>query len=108
MDLLRAQFSERKTRCRSLGVKESRATVTARTLRAALGRDHIPLIVTSTRFYSAEDLPHWVVVTGIDDGKISFFNPADPGMRTRTVGHEGLLTFIGYRGDQSMVEVGKE
>lgn len=108
MDLLRSQFSERRIRCRNLGVRESRAPITARTLRAALGRDHVPLIVTSIRFYSAEDLPHWVVVTGIDDGKISFFNPADPGMRTRTIGQEGLHAFIGYRGDQSMVEVWNE
>ena len=61
MDLLRSQFSERCTRCRNLGVKESCAPVTARTLRAALGRGHVPLVVTSTRFYSNEDLPHWVI-----------------------------------------------
>lgn len=108
MDLLRSQFSERQIRCRNLGVRESRAPFTLRTLRAALVRNHVPLIVTSTWFYSGEDLPHWVVVTGIDDGKLSFFNPADPGMRTRTVGHEGLHTFIGYHGDQSMVKVWKE
>ncbi|MFA5268924.1 MAG: peptidase C39 family protein [Methanoregula sp.] len=108
MDLLRSQFSERRMRCRTLGIRESRAPITARTLRTALGRHHVPLIVTSTRFYSSEDLPHWVVMTGIDDGKLSFFNPADPGMRTRTVGHDSLHSFIGYRGDQSMVEVWKE
>lgn len=108
MDLLMSQYSERRTRCRSLGVKESRVAITARTLRAALGRNHVPLIVTSTRFYSTDDLPHWVVVTGIDDGRLSFFNPADPGMRTRAVGHDSLHSFIGYRGEQSMVEVWKE
>jgi len=108
MDLLRSQFSERRTRCKNLGVKESRAPVTARTLRAALGRHHVPLIVTSTRFYSGEDLPHWVVVTGIDDTRVSFFNPADMGMRTRAVRYDSLHSFIGYRGDQSMVEVWKE
>ena len=108
MNLLRAQFSERRIRCRKSGVKESRAPVTARTLWAALGRNHVPLIVTSTRFYRDEDLPHWVVVTGIDDGRLSFFNPEDPGMRTRTVGHDALHSFIGYRGDQSMVEIWKE
>ncbi|GAB6284447.1 MAG: hypothetical protein STSR0009_06470 [Methanoregula sp.] len=107
-DVLRAQFSERRIRCRNLGVRERRAPITARILRTALGRHHVPLIVTSTRFYSNEDLPHWVVVTGIDDGRLSFFNPADPGMRTRAVGHASLHSFIGYRGDQSMVEVWKE
>lgn len=108
MDLLRSQFSERRIRCRNLGVKERRSPITARTLRAALGCNHVPLIVTSTRFYCDEDLPHWVVVTGINDGRLSFFNPADPGMRTRAVGHDSLHSFIGYRGDQSMVEVWKE
>lgn len=108
MDLLKDQFSERRTRCRNLGISEDQSAITAMTLWDALRRDHIPLIVTSTRFYSSEDIPHWIVVTGIDDTRISFLNPADRGMQTRAAGYEVLHSFIGYRGDQSMVQVWKE
>ncbi|HIH04287.1 MAG TPA: hypothetical protein HA263_10750 [Methanoregulaceae archaeon] len=108
MDLLRDQFFERRARCRKLGVRERRTIITDRTIYRSLQSNHIPLIVTSTSFYSNEDLPHWVVVTGIDDRFMYFNNPADPRLRKRTIGLPDLKTFIGYHGDQSMVELWRD
>jgi hypothetical protein len=107
MDLLRSQFSERRIRCRNLGVREKRETITAETIRAALFSDHYPLIVTGLRSHGPEDLPHWVIVTGIDDTFLYFNNPADSRPRKRKIRLAAVPEFIGFRGAQSMVEIWK-
>lgn len=105
MDLLRVQFFERRARCRKLGVRVRQETITGRTIRRALLLDHVPLIVTSALFYCDDDLPHWVAVTGLDGEFLYFNNPDDAWPRKRKIGLAALETFIGYHGDQSMVEV---
>jgi len=105
MKLLREQFSERRARCKKLQVRERQATITGKTLRESLFSNHVPLIVTSSRFCGGEDCPHWVVVTGIDDKFLSFYSPSDVRQKKRKTGLRTLQEFIGYHGDQSMVEI---
>ena len=105
MELLRAQFFERRARYRKMGVRERQATITASTIRRSLLLNHVPLIVTSALFYCEDDLPHWVAVTGMDDTFMYFNNPDDARPRKRMVGLAALEQFVGYHGDQSMVEV---
>jgi hypothetical protein len=105
MQLLREQFCERRSRCRKTGVRERQQTITGRTIRESLFSNHVPLIVTNSQFYSNEDLPHWIAVTGIDNKFLYFSNPADLRARKRKIGLPDLREFIGYHGDQSMVEV---
>jgi len=107
MALLKEQFFERRSRCRGLGVRERRAAITAGTVRRSLREGRVPLMVTSSLFYSDDDLPHWVTGTGIDDRFMYFINPGDLKPRTRKVGVDNLAAFIGYHGEQSMVEVWK-
>jgi hypothetical protein len=107
MDLLRSQFSERRTRCRNRGVREKRETITAGTIRAALFSNHAPLIVTGSRSHGTGDLPHWVIVTGIDDKFLYFNDPADSRPGKRKIGLAAVPEFIGFRGAQSMVEIWK-
>ncbi len=77
-------------------------------IRRVLFSNHVPLIVTNSLFFSKEDLPHWVTVTGIDDKFLYFNNPSDGRPRKRRIGLSILEEFIGYRGAQSIVEVWKE
>lgn len=105
LELLRAQFFERRARCRKMGVRVRQETITALTIRRSLLLNHIPLIVTSTLFYCEDDLPHWVAVTGMDEAFLYFNSPDDPRPRKRKIGLAALENFIGYHGDQSMVEV---
>jgi hypothetical protein len=105
MELLREQFSERRVRCKKLQVQERQATINGKTLREALFSNHVPLIVTSSRFCGGEDCPHWIVVTGIDDKFISYYSPSDMRQKKRKTGLSSLQEFIGYHGDQSMVEI---
>jgi len=108
MQVLKGLFSERRTRCRKLGVREREETITGKTIYNSLLLNHVPLIVTNCLFYSKEDLPHWVTVTGIDDKFLYFNNPSDANHRKRKTELSTLQKFVGYHGDQSMVEVWKQ
>ncbi|WP_342686105.1 peptidase C39 family protein [Methanoculleus sp. UBA291] len=108
MQLLREQFFERRIRCRRLGVRERRQAITGRTIRTSLSLNRVPLIVINSLVCSNEDLPHWVVVTGIDDAFLYYNNPLDAVHRKRKTRISTLKEFIGYHGDQSMVEVWRE
>lgn len=108
MKLLREQFLERRARCKKLQVRERQATITGKALRESLFSNHVPLIVTSSRFSDGEDCPHWVVVTGIDDKFLYFNSPSDVRQKKRKTGLPGLSEVVGYHGDQSMVEIWNE
>jgi hypothetical protein len=105
MQLLRDQFAERRARCSRLGVRDRQGAITGDSLRRSLERDRVPLIVTSALFYCDDDLPHWVAVTGMDDAFLYFNNPDDAWPRRRRIALAELERFVGYHGDQSMVEV---
>jgi hypothetical protein len=105
MQLLKEQFYERRTRCRKLGVRERQVTITGKILRESLFSNHVPLIVTNSLFYSKEDLPHWVAVTGIDDKFMYFNDPTDSHPKKREIRLAALSEFVGYHGAHSMVEI---
>jgi hypothetical protein len=108
MQMLKDHFYERRTRCRKLGVRERQETITGKTIRKALFSNHVPLIVTNSLFFSKENLPHWVAVTGIDDKFMYFNNPLDASPRKRKIELPDLQEFVGYNGDQSMVEIWRQ
>jgi len=108
MQMLKDHFYERRTRCRKLGVRERRETITGKIICKSLFLNHVPLIVTNSLFFSKENLPHWVAVTGIDDKCMYFNNPLDASSRKRKIGLTDLQKFIGFLGDQSMVEVWRQ
>ncbi|WP_321507242.1 peptidase C39 family protein [uncultured Methanoregula sp.] len=108
MQMLTDLFYERRARCRNLGVRERQERITGETISKSLFLNHVPLIITNSLFRSREDLPHWVTVTGIDDRWMYFNDPFDTRPKQSKAGLPALQGFIGYHGDQSMVEVWKE
>jgi len=108
MQIINDHFCERRTRCRKLGVRERQTTITHETVHNSLVSNRVPLIVTTALYFSNEDQPHWVAVTGIDDTFLYVHNPLDTHPRKRKIELPALQNFIGYRGDQSMVEIWKE
>jgi len=108
MQLLKEQFYERRARCRKMGVRERQGMITDKTIYNALFLNHVPLIVTNALFFSKDDLPHWIAVTGIDDKFMYFHNPSDANPKKRKTGLPALQEFVGYRGAQSMVEVWRQ
>jgi hypothetical protein len=105
MHMLKDHFYERRTRCRKLGVRERQETITGKIISKSLFSNHVPLIVTNSSFFSKENLPHWVAVTGMDEKYTYFNNPLDANPRKRKIKLPELQEFVGYHGDQSMVEV---
>lgn len=108
MRLLEEQFSERRARCRERGIRERVTAVTPGAIRGSLLANRVPLLLTSTRWYCGEDLPHWVAVSGIDSARLYYRNPDDPRPRRRAVARPELGQFAGYRGSQAMVEIGRD
>lgn len=108
MQVLKDHFYERRSRCRRLGVREREEQITGKTLLKSLSSNQVPLLVTNSSFFSNDNLPHWVAVTGIDDRFMYFHNPSDTRRRVRKVELTGLREFVGYQGAQSMVEVWRE
>lgn len=105
--MLKLHFYERREQCRKLGVEEKKEPVTVETIYNALLVNHVPLIVTSALFCRGENLPHWIAVTGIDNNFLYFNNPLHLNPQKKKFKLSTLEKVIGYRGDQSMVEVWK-
>ena len=108
MQMLKNMVTERRIRCRRLGVRERQETISGETLRRVLFSNHVPLVVINSLYVSAEDVPHWITITGIDDQFLYFNNPSDARRRKRKITLAALPEFVGYRGVQSMVEVWKQ
>ena len=107
MQMIKIHFDERKNRCKKLGVKERRHAITEKLIFDSLLSGHVPLMVTNALFCESENLPHWVVVTGLDERYVYFNNPLDLSPRKRKLALSEFHKFIGYRGDQSIVEISK-
>ena len=108
MQVLKLHFNERRDRCRKLGVKERRIAITEKIIYDSLLSGHVPLIVTNALFCEEENLPHWIVINGIDKRFVYFNNPLDVNPRKRKFTLSTLQKVVGYRGEQSMVEVWKQ
>jgi len=108
MQVLKLHFNERRGRCRKLGVQERRIAITENIIYDALISGHIPLVVTNALFCEKENLPDWVVITGIDKRFVYINNPLDVNSRMGKLALSALQKVIGYRGKQSMVEVWKQ
>jgi hypothetical protein len=105
MQVLKFHFDERRNRCRKLGVKERLCTITEELICDSLLSGYVPLMVTNALFCESDNLPHWVVVTGIDERFVYFNNPLDTSPRKRKFVLSDLHKFIGFRGDQAIVEI---
>ena len=108
MQVLKLHFNERRHRCRKLGVNDRQLAITENIIYDALLSGHIPLVVTNALFCEKENLPHWVVITGIDNRFVYINNPLDTNSRKRKLALSALQKVIGYVGEQSMVEVWKQ
>lgn len=96
---------ERKERCRKLGIKELRVTqISTALLKASVSIDAVPIILSNTEFFSAEDAPHWLAIADLNESQIYFNNPLSRSGR-QGVPISQLGQILGYKGDQCMVTV---
>jgi len=105
--VLKLHFYERRARCRKLGVEEKQEIITDHAIYNSLLSNHVPLVVTNSLFCKGENLPHWIALSGVDDKFVYFNNPLDVHPLKRKFELSTLPKVVGYRGEQSMVEVWK-
>ena len=90
-------LEERRKRSVKLGAKESNATrITENLLRRTLQSGSVPVVLSNTEFFSAEDIPHWIVISGIDESLLYVNNPLDR-KAERSVPLASLDCVIGYK-----------
>ncbi len=104
--MLKLLFEERRRRCLVMGVDEEIVTITPEILRKAILSKMVPIMLTSTDWFSREDIPHWVAVTGIKDNNTVYINnPIGPPI-ARIV-RKPFEEIAGYKGDQCAVLIGR-
>ena len=71
-----------------------------------LKESHVPILLASTSLFLKNEipLPHWVVVTGFQDGNWCLNNPLASSPHTRLC-HEELQGNLGYRGVRCAVVI---
>lgn len=105
--LLEFFLAERKKRSIELGAKESKVSMlTENLLRRILISGSVPIVLSNTEYFGAEDIPHWIVISGIDESNLYVNNPLDRKGQKR-VPLDSLNRVTGYKGDRCMIAVSK-
>lgn len=107
-DLLDLFFDDARAKSRAASIPEEIRPVTMADIEAALLAEEVPIVLTDTRMFTPEEeVPHWVVVTGMVDDTVYLHNPLDAEhARDQALPLERFLAGFGYGGDQLMVAVG--
>nr|AIF02481.1 GCN5-related N-acetyltransferase [uncultured marine group II/III euryarchaeote KM3_157_C11] len=95
--------------CARNGVTEERRQPALADIRAALASERLVLALVSTALFPEEsdEIPHWVLVTGLRGSELLVHNPLDPPERAhRPVAAKALLASATQFGEQALVSVG--
>ena len=107
LDMMKAQFEERKKRAFELGLKERKVKkITIEAIEDVLKRGGLSILLTSARFFDDQDWAHWVVLTGCDDKNIYINDPASVTKKGRRVFSRTKFEKIdNYYGDQVLISI---
>ena len=104
--MLKFFFEEQKRRCLKLGVSETKSSITTDLIEESLSNGSVPLLLSNTAFFSKENLPHWIVVTGKDQDCVYLNNPLGKGKgRKMMVRLHDFPTLNGYKGDECIIKL---
>ena len=95
--------------CARNDVTEERRQPALGDIRAALAAERLALALVSTALFPEErdEIPHWVMVTGMRGSELLVHNPLDPPERAhRPVAAAALLASAAQFGEQVLVTVG--
>ncbi|MDG6905112.1 MAG: peptidase C39 family protein [Nitrososphaerota archaeon] len=99
-------LQDRRRRAIGLGVKEKFVhKITEEILCKTLRSGSIPLLLSNAEYFGAEDIPHWIIVSGFDKEAFYAINPLQNGQKKLLL--SSFDRVIGYKGDQCMVAVAK-
>lgn len=101
-------FDDVRAKCRDARIPEEIRRLTMADLEQALAAGEVPIVLTDTRLFSpGEEVPHWVIVSGLVGDTVFVTNPLDDAAETpESIPVERFLAAFGYDGDQLMVAVG--
>lgn len=100
------RFNDLRTKAREAGIEELRDQVTVDTIRDSLEKGEVPMIMCSTAMFLDEDIPHWIVVTGLEGDMVHVNNPLSDA--SETVGIERFKEHMGSRGNGAMISLFKK
>jgi predicted double-glycine peptidase len=107
MQLMKAQFEERKQRAVDMGLKEKKVRkVTLKHVEDALKRRGLGIMLTSARFFDDEDWAHWVVLVGVDNKNVYINDPSSKSKKGRRVfSRREFESINSYYGDQVLISI---
>jgi ABC-type bacteriocin/lantibiotic exporter with double-glycine peptidase domain len=98
-------FEDMEARCQNAGVLIDTDDVTMEIIEDTMRQGHIPIVLMTAAIFTNEDVPHWVVICGLDLERmtITLNNPLGEGPETLTLErfHDGY----GWRGKEVMVSI---
>jgi len=74
-DVAVALHEDVRRRCRAAGIPDTVAPVTLKAIRGWLTQGWVPLVLVDARLVGDEAVPHWVVVTDVEGGRVVFHDP---------------------------------
>ena len=107
LDMMKAQFEERKKRAFELGLKERivKKFSSAEAV-SVLERKGLSIMLTSARFFDDQDWAHWVVLTGCDSENVYINDPASATKKGYRVFSKAKFEEINnYYGDQVLISI---
>ena len=107
IDLKRLDFFYREmaARCKKAGIPEEFQDLTLEDIDQVLQDGQVPILLTNAKIFTSEDVPHWIVVAGLDmtRGIITVNNPLGDAQEALTF--ESFQEGMGYRENQVMLVV---
>ena len=95
-------FEKTRLEAKKMGLEEMIEDITLDTLREELRKGLTPIVLISTGLMGeTEEIPHWVVVTGIDEGSVTIQNPEHA--RVEKYPLVRFAKYLGFRGSNRFV-----
>ncbi len=102
VDNMDSLFQKKKISARELGVEEVMKTATIEDIKNEIEMGSHPIVLISTRLmWELRPIPHWIVVTSVEKGKIKIQNPETA--RIETFRQKRFQKHMGFDGQMRMV-----
>lgn len=105
---MRFMQEDLRRKCHREGLVEVMTSITMDHVREALAAREVPLVLTSTAITARDDIPHWIIVRGLEGGLAHISNPyVEDGVNVEVVKASRLEEFLGFRGWQCLLALSR-
>ncbi len=96
-------FDHMRKRCMAAGIREEFGDVSVEAIEASLKKGEVPIVLTDAALFGDERAPHWVIVFGVEEEKLSIINPFSG--TKEIVEKVKFKTGLGYKGKACMIAI---